>query len=413
MYRTIIDRRQGLLGFLLFGAIFVVINVKSGWSLVNRAGFPNKNHFDDLSLVVNWAECFNEIGNKVYSTQSQDVCGGYLYGQTLLNVVNFLNISKSQVALVSAFLIVASVFCFATIAANSQKKTFSSILIVTALIFSPNYMLLIERMNVDLIVILMLALAAFTLRRGNFATSFALVATTALFKFYTLPLLVFISIKYVTGKKRIVALLLTGVVALNILLDLQKIKETFPSTWFISFGLQIWGKYLGLFIEALSMKTTKFTWPVETLVGLTLLLLVSLVFLLLDRFLKPTHKSIFHLRQVGKEDLLSFEFLSIPFLTCYFINTSYDYRLPLLSVAFCLVLKYQSGIGYRIFVGFALMATWMTVFVPFPASSGGVTLWQLIGDLSMLPLVVALLLLLAKSSRNRWALKLRGSIGWN
>jgi hypothetical protein len=239
-----------------------------------------------------------------------------------------------------------------------------------------------------------------------------LIAATALFKFYTLPLLLFVSFKYASGKSRIVALLLTGVVAIKILIDIQRIRGTFPSTWFISFGLQIWGKYLNLLFEMLNLETTQLSWPIETLVGLTLIALVGLAFLFVNHTNEHLDEPIFYLRPLGKEDLLLFEFLSIPFLTCYFLNTSYDYRLPLLSVALCLVLKYQSGVRYRIFGGFALMATWMTVYIPFPTSGTGVAVWQMIGDLSMIPLVIALLLLLVNSSSDRLALKLKGLINW-
>jgi hypothetical protein len=59
------------------------------------------------------------------------------------------------------------------------------------------------------------------------------------------------------------------------------------------------------------------------------------------------------------------------------------------------------------------MATWMTVFIPLPASKSLVTLWQLIGDLAMLPLVIALLLLLVRSSGNQRTFQLKGLKGWN
>lgn len=412
MYKKTISPREALLGLILLGAISVIINVKSGWLLVSRAGFPNKNHFDDLRLVIDWSECFKEFGKGVYSTQTREGCGGYLYGQPLLQMINLLNISISQIVLISTFLIVASVFCLAIVAVNYQKNSMSSVIITAALIFSPNYFLLIERMNVDQIVILMLVFAWLALKNGKFSASYVLIAATALFKFYTLPLLVFVSFKYTSGKSRIVALLLTVVVAIKIVMDLQRIQGTFPSTWFISFGLQIWGKYLNLLFEMLNLKTTQLSWPIETLVGLTLIALVGLVFLFVNHSRELSDESIFHLGPLGKEDLLLFEFLSIPFLTCYFLNTSYDYRLPFLSVAFCLVLKYQSGVRYRILAGLALMATWMTVYIPFPTAGTGVVVWQMIGDLSMIPLVIALLLLLVNSSSDRLALKLKGLINW-
>jgi hypothetical protein len=161
------------------------------------------------------------------------------------------------------------------------------------------------------------------------------------------------------------------------------------------------------------LNRTNFNWSIATLFGLILLLLTILAIRLAEHFLNRTGKSVSDLNQVDKEDLPLFEFLAIPYLTCYFINMSYDYRLPLMSLAMCVVLKYQSGVRYRIYTGLALMATWMTVFIPFPASNSVVTLWQLIGDLAMLPLVIALLLLLVKSSGNQRTFQLKGLIGWN
>jgi hypothetical protein len=407
------SRRVALFGYFLLGAILVVVNVKSGWALISRAGFPSGNHFDDLSLVIDWSVCYERIGDDVYRLQAKESCGGYLYGQFLLDVFNFFKIYKSQLTGVSIFLIIASLLTVATVAEKSRKSSLSGLLIVSALIFSPNYFLLMERMNVDIIIVILLIVAALALKSSNFPVAYGLLAATALFKFYTFPLLIFVSIKYSVGKSRIFALLTSTIVAIKIFTDFQKIEAIFPSTWFISFGMQIWGKYLSLLPEAFSLNTTNFNWSIATLFGLIFLTLTVLATRLINHFLNRTGKSVSDLNQVGKEDLPLFEFLAIPYLTCYFINMSYDYRLPLMSLAMCVVLRYQTGVRYRIYAGLALMATWMTVFIPFPASKSLVTLWQLIGDLAMLPLVIALLLLLVKSSDNQLSFKLRGLISWN
>jgi hypothetical protein len=387
--------------------------VKSGWVLISRAGFPSGNHFDDLSLVIDWSICYERIGDDVYRVQAKDSCGGYLYGQSLLDVFNFLKIYKSQLTGVSIFLTFASLLTVVTVAEKSRKSSISSLLVIGALIFSPNYFLLLERMNVDIMIIILLIVAALVLKSNKFPVAFGLLAATALFKFYTFPLLIFVSIKYSIGKSRIFALLISTVVAIKIFTDFQKIEALFPSTWFISFGMQIWGKYLSLLTETFSLNRTNFNWFIATLFGIILLLLTVLAIRLAEHFLNRTGKSVSDLNQVDKEDLPLFEFLAIPYLTCYFINMSYDYRLPLMSLAMCMVLKYQSGVRYRIYTGLALMATWMTVFIPFPASNSVVTLWQLIGDLAMLPLVITLLLLLVKSLGNQRTFQLKGLMGWN
>ena len=345
--------------------------------------------------------------------QAKDSCGGYLYGLSLLDVFNFLKIYKAQLIGVSIFLIIASLLTSAIVAEKSRKSSIISLLVVGALIFSPNYFLLLERMNVDILIVILLIVAALALKSNKFPVAFGLLAATALFKFYTFPLLIFVSIKYSIGKSRIFTLLISTVIAIKIFTDFQKIEALFPSTWFISFGMQIWGKYLSLLTETFSLNRTNFNWSIATLFGLILLLLTILAIRLAEHFLNRTGKSVSDLNQVDKEDLPLFEFLAIPYLTCYFINMSYDYRLPLMSLAMCVVLKYQSGVRYRIYTGLALMATWMTVFIPFPASNSVVTLWQLIGDLAMLPLVIALLLLLVKSSGNQRTFQLKGLIGWN
>ena len=413
MFKYMISRRVALFGYFLFGAILVIANVKSGWVFISRAGFPSGNHFDDLSLVIDWSICYERIGDDVYRVQAKDSCGGYLYGQSLLDVFNFLKIYKSQLTGVSIFLTFASLLTVVTVAEKSRKSSISSLLVIGALIFSPNYFLLLERMNVDIMIIILLIVAALVLKSNKFPVAFGLLAATALFKFYTFPLLIFVSIKYSIGKSRIFALLISTVVAIKIFTDFQKIEALFPSTWFISFGMQIWGKYLSLLTETFSLNRTNFNWFIATLFGIILLLLTVLAIRLAEHFLNRTGKSVSDLNQVDKEDLPLFEFLAIPYLTCYFINMSYDYRLPLMSLAMCVVLKYQSGVRYRIFTGLTLMATWMTVFIPFPASNSVVTLWQLIGDLAMLPLVIALLLLLVKSSGNQRTFQLKGLIGWN
>ena len=117
-----ISRRVALFGYFLFGTILVIANVKSGWVFISRAGFPSDNHFDDLSLVIDWSICYERIGDDVYRVQAKDSCGGYLYGQSLLDVFNFLKIYKDQLTGISLFLIIAS---------SCLSKCFHRILIKT------------------------------------------------------------------------------------------------------------------------------------------------------------------------------------------------------------------------------------------------------------------------------------------
>ena len=174
---------------LLFVAIFVVSHFTS-WYVLGISGVSNGGpFFGDLRSVLTSADCAGTPGHSIHS----DSCG-YIYGSWLIRGVQFIGLGAAHSQILGwIFLVAVGIFLGSLVAslADTQLRTF---LLAIMVFTSPPILLLVERSNIDILVIVLLALSALSISRGWIICAIGLVVAASIFKFYPAPLLLWLCI---------------------------------------------------------------------------------------------------------------------------------------------------------------------------------------------------------------------------
>ena len=368
---------------ILFLSIYL-LHIASQWWVFRSTGIYGGKFFD-LESIVNSAECFTNQGIGIYQYDPNIQCAtGYMYGIPLLYLINlghFLFGSTTTLAYLGLVLFSVFLGIVAELFWNGSKK---ATLLIILLFSSPGPWLLIERGNADLVVIFLLALAAWFLSKENFKISFIILLITSCFKFYTYPLLFLVSLFLPTRKQKIIyslsSLTTLPFIAWNI-----SLVHGFPSSWFVSFGAPVLPKYseaIGIYFPQL------FTY----IIGYASVLIATAILV--------KNKSLSNklsLKWIGNplasfKDALVFLY-GCTFLICYFGGTNYDYRLTFLSLwaAGALITTAKREHANKGIITLTLAALWVSDYFPFIGINYSFGIWQFFGDVATLTLVAILL----------------------
>ena len=311
---------------LTFSFIFVffAINTLSGWHLLRLWGMrvADGRNFMDLDAVLINTDCYQEIGWDIYSVQPGDTCRNYVYGSTLIRLLDFLGLGHAQLIPLGWISIAVTTFILADLI--SRLFAFSNRIYFVGIgaAISPPIMLLVERGNFDWLVLGFVYLSAVFFSRGYKKTGFLLLIFSSLIKFYTFPVLIFALVLLKSNRERFFALLLSILALWQIVYDLQRMKGIIISGWQAAFGNTIWARYL-LFRE---IQLNDF---IAILLGCTITIGCVLVFTLI--FSIPALKN-YGLESLSTSGYLAI-FSSISFLGCFFVGMNFDYRLIMLIPA--------------------------------------------------------------------------------
>lgn len=339
-----------------FGAQYL-----SNWWTLRVSGIRGGN-FIDLGAVLRWSDCFQTIGNSVYGPEDGK-CGGYLYGSTLLRVFNFLGISAAQTkfwGLLVGAVICISLGALAIFFANTKGL---NLFLVGLILSSPGLWLLVERGNIDELIFLLVLASSVLIVKGLEIPAILLIAISALFKFYTIPLLFVLAVICKTKKTKIFALITFLLTVPLIAVDYLNIQTAFPNTWFVSFGAPSVGFWINLFGEQFGLE-----WPyIGTLAGHGLgLIILSISVFIIHRFSHNkmknyTNQNIEIVKKSGPDSFLLL-FGSV-FLICYLIGMSYDYRLIFAAVSGMFLISRNLDRPFAgIIKGSLLLGLWLSSF---------------------------------------------------
>jgi hypothetical protein len=311
----------------------------SGWKVLSISGWKADVNFLDLGLVVNSSQCYQTIGSAVYKIDSAGNCA-YIYGSSLLRILNIFNIeTKNTYILGWLFIALISVLLGVVTSVGFSPKS-KIVRIFSALVFlSPPVMLLLERGNFDVLMIFILFLSSLAHAKNYTATSIALICLASLFKFYTLPI-AFVLLLFLKNKFSVVfGLVTTLTTTFIVLLDLNKIEHSFPSSLSGAFGNQLLGSYF----EIAGFDLTRI---VRDAIGVILLILV-LIILPRIRYLKRIFPiALNHQSPQARLYFIIEVFFFAAFFCCYFAGISYDYRLIFLQIATFLEIARLYNLGY-------------------------------------------------------------------
>lgn len=393
-----INRNSAFLASLL--PFFYLALILSKWLPLKVAGILGPRKYMDLNWVLVSAQCDQKKDADIYAPFNGDLCSGYIYGKPLIYVINLLNIKPTftnMIGIVLSLVVVVSLFFIAYFSFsntnNSKSKKFASFIIL----LSPGFWLLLERGNIDSVILIMVLIAAYSKMNSKEVTSIILISITALFKFYTLPL-IYIIHHHSRSYIRWLALISTLFVAAYSLQTVISIPQ-FPSTWYVSFGSPSMGLYYNLAVEHLQLSLPSVSTVIAQMAGV--IILFGLVLFILKKISIQTYS------ESGSDEveIKVFKNLFIFFgslhAICFIAGMSYDYRLSFASIALIALMNIiKSEILVRCFVTASALSMWLSCF-DFGVRGLPFVLMQFIGDLLLFPLTAFVIAGLIQSNRKR------------
>ena len=312
--------------------IFYLWQYAYNWPGLRLDRLIGNSKFIDLSGIISAIPCFQTLGNDIYKTNNAGgLCSGFIYSTDLLRILAFLQIDTTDVVWLGfvfggAFILMLLHEIYLINPIHNRLN-----FLILAAVLSPGIWLLLERGNFDIPIIILIYLSALTLRTKVEWLSVALISLSAVMKYYTLPLLILIVL---ISKNKFTKLLsiLSLIFLIPHLFGLYKKVNAFPSTWFVSFGIDALPLYFNRFLQLFNLETHTLSYSEIKIVGIAITVIYYSCF----------RKSIGIFSESVVNNLLSrFDtrivqihlFSTSAFLTCYFGGINYDYRLAFLVIS--------------------------------------------------------------------------------
>jgi hypothetical protein len=352
----------------------VVVVAILGWQLsFGWFYLGTKEGFGDFLYILERADCLPMPIIELYSERTTDDCTGYIYGSFLVRLFNTLGVGEWALALFGyTFIIVVT--CLYIYAILIKSRSLQSLFYIS-LLFSPPIVLLYERANLDALVFILVTLYAFFMTRKSYSSAFIVAALASLFKFYTLPLLIWPIIR-ARQNKRLLLLALFFAVSAQIYIDTTRISQL-PWDARNMFGNVVWGEY---FLYLFKGSETHANFFLATALGLFLLFSIWL--------LVRRNTELFHFWTYSNTYDKNFfiVYFSI-YMICYFTGLSVDYRLIFLLFAY---IHLEKTLKMETSIKFSLRSLLLMTFF----FSYNVEVLQPLGDLSQIFLIAAFLMIL-------------------
>ena len=148
--------RTALINLILIFLIYLSLVSFLNGTFIYNFMWQTDNIFQDLVMPVKWLECY-KAGQDIF--KSTDCAGGtFAYGPIFLT----LPINESLKIFYLSYLPYISIFLFVTFVVLSiNKKNFLSYVLIFFCIFNPSTLLLLQRMNIDILIFLLLIFLSF------------------------------------------------------------------------------------------------------------------------------------------------------------------------------------------------------------------------------------------------------------
>lgn len=361
--------------------LFYIVQLILNWPFIHLSGFRGFSRYIDLNSILTSADCFQENKLGIYSDISKSQCEGYMYGRELIFFLQNLQLTPQMASVVGTALILLAMVLISWMALIARSPNW----LATIVIFTPGISLLFERGNLDVVVFLLVTLAAIAVNKSLNILAYSLLVASALLKFYTLPLL-FVAIAFMKMRKALKYSLI--VVSLFVSYDLLKQignLPKLPGTWFISFGSGVFGEYINLISRMLDSGV------VISGIGIKLIgiIVVACSFMFYaKKGSKLIHSFDWSINQQGNYLPVIGFFSFVVFFSCYLTGISYDYRMIFYSISLLGLSQIWTIYQPKLKVMLILSLVCTTYFPPSQINVR--VIFQLIGDVSMLVIVPVL-----------------------
>jgi len=402
-----IKRSSWLLG-LTFVLIYLV-NFFLAWPTTQWGDISNGSYlFGDFAWLSGWSTgCSVDLAfpNLVSVFSQVDAeCPSFNYGTTLIVLLSIFPIAWEHyiIAAITVGLIV--VFTLGFFLASEYRMSFWQKVLVSLAFFSPGTYLLFERGNLDLVIVLLILIAALLLGRGAFLTAYLVLVFATLLKFYALPLVIILSLFSNTLRQRIFTASMTLLTVALVFVDYSR-GQILPVYGPVQFGYPVLEHYfvwLGLSLQ-----------PIPSFIGFLAPLFIWVLLILIERRAGKGFQAMVRQSVTNLQADYAFLFTAIAFSAMFFVGLSFDYRLIFLAIAgIGLILKSTFSRKTKAALWVSLMiALWGSgaiggkfMFIPDAIKPFLVGGFQLAGDLAVF-LWVGILLFFG-------ALVLARKVGW-
>jgi hypothetical protein len=380
-----------LMSPLMLGLTFVAIylvNFFLAWPTTRWGDISNGSYlFGDFAWLSSWStECSVNVGfPHIFSVYSQidSTCPGFNYGTTLLILLSIFPIAWETYIVAAITIGLIAVFALGYFLASAYRLTFWQKALVSLAFFSPGTYLLFERGNLDLVIFLLIVLAAALLGKGGFLSGFFVIIFATLLKFYTLPLVLLVALLSKNSRERFVTTVFTLLTFTWVLIDFNR-GPGLPEYGTVQFGYPVLGHYF----EWLNISVQ----PLPTLIGFFAPWLVWVLLVLLERRAGKGFQTTLTQSISNLQNDYAFLLTAVAFCAMFFVGLSFDYRLIFLALAGVgLILKSSFSRKIKVALwGSLFIALWGSgaiggkfMFIPEsikPVLVGG---FQLAGDLAV------------------------------
>ncbi len=366
-------------------AIYVVLtllNIWTDWPLLRSTGL-HASGFIDLKSVLDSANNYKTLGDRIFEFNPDVPGSGYMYGSFLLWTLNFLQVSPTLNILIGYVFIVLTIIMISIVVSGCQFKNKVIQTVFYVALYAPFVWLLQERGNLDILIFFLLFIACFMLSKNHVMSFYLLVILTALFKFYTLPLIIIpwlykFRVQGFRKPKIGILVLLLSYSCLQIFIDINR-SPSFPAGAAAFFGTLNYASWLDYFSAHFQLGLQVNSRLIQGIFVL-ITLLAGYIMGKSNIFVGycSAQAKLSHEGKPNFSTLLCISF-GLLFISCFLAGSNYDYRLLTLLVAGIIFLQYAelSNLMNFIFYGLLMIAFWFSIL----AISNAYL--QFIGDLSV------------------------------
>lgn len=296
-------RKEAATVFLVF--LFYGLQYRYQWLLLRYTLLSAGENNADFRWIVESANCHKILS---VAPQSNGPCEYYVYGRSLSVIIKILQLDSSNSNLFGYILALSGLATFtASICFLFAIKKLNTVqyLVSILILFSLPVQLLIQRANIDILIfILLLVISCY--KKSNSILPIVLISVTAIWKFYTLPLLLVYTLLYIRKRNLVITSLVVILSVILCLRDLSVVGDLIDQGGIGQFGFM--AIYKNLLNIGLSKTSSLFLF-------ITIICIIICTFYIKKSYLITTKPS---------KPVIIF---GVTFLSCFFGGLNYDYRL--------------------------------------------------------------------------------------
>lgn len=311
----------------LLGFAILMLEYSTRWLFLGRTEID----FGDLAYVIKCGQGLNSDGGFF----SNNGCTSYMYGSINLRIVELLNLNDTSIVIVGIFFFASVSLIFSIIILDLLKINTWLGLFGLIIFFSPPIELILERANLDALIFIILIVSAYVFNDKKKYLSLSLLAISSLMKFYTLPLLLLLSIVLsINKRKRIFSQIYLVLIIIICAIDISHVPN-FPWDARNMFGLPVYAEYLSFLLDGPNSHSNRLF---ATTFGLIIFIFINFcVYRASKKFaIYPAKFS----ENLSRRKLLIFLFNFFVFFSCFIAGLNIDYRLLFLAVSVLIFLSF-------------------------------------------------------------------------